>query len=300
MPENIGFIGLGNMGEPIAANLLAAGHTLKVYNRTSSKAHALKSKGASVVASAADVATPAGIVFTMLADDRALDEICGAQTSFVERLGRGGVHVSLSTISPATSKRLAAEHRKHGVEYVASPVFGRPEAAAAAKLIVCVSGPAAPVQRVKPLLSAIGQATFEFGEDPGAANVVKLCGNFTIAAAIEALAEMCALAEKNGVDPAAVTTMLTSTLLASPVYQNYGKLLVAGDFRDPKFQLALGLKDVNLVLQTAAAANMPMPTASLLRDRLLASIAKGRKDWDWTALALDVAENAGLKKAAAV
>jgi 3-hydroxyisobutyrate dehydrogenase-like beta-hydroxyacid dehydrogenase len=299
MPENIGFIGLGNMGEPIAANLLAAGHNLKVYNRTASKAEALKAKGATVVSSAAEVATAGGIVFTMLAHDRALDEICGASPSFVEKLGPGGVHVSQSTISPATSKRLAEHHRKFGVEYACVPVFGRPEAAAAAKLIICMSGPCGVRERVRPLLSQIGHASFEFGEDVGAANVVKLCGNFTIAAAIEAMAEMAALAEKNGVDSAAVLSMLNSTLLACPVYQNYGKLIVAGDFTNAKFQLALGLKDINLVLETAAAAEMPMPTASLLRDRFLTSMAKGRKDYDWTATVLDVAEDAGLRKTAA-
>jgi len=298
MPENIGFIGLGNMGEPMAANLLAAGHGLKVYNRTASKAAALKSKGATVVTTAAETATPGGVVFTMVADDRALDELCGAQPSFVEKLGRGGVHISLSTIAPATAKRLADEHRKHGVEYVAAPVFGRPEAAAAAKLWICISGPSGARERVRPLLAQIGQGINDFGDDPGGAHVVKLCGNFIIASAIEALAEACALSEKNGVDPAATLKMLCDTLFACPVYQNYSKLIVGGSFEEAKFRLALGLKDVNLVLQTAAASDMPMPLGSLLRDRFLASMAKGRRDWDWTAVALDVAESAGLRTAA--
>jgi 3-hydroxyisobutyrate dehydrogenase-like beta-hydroxyacid dehydrogenase len=283
----------------MAANLLAAGHKLKVYNRTASKAAALKARGAIVAANAADVAMPGAVVFTMLSDDRALDELCAGQPSFVEKLGAGGVHVSLSTVAPATSKRLAAEHRKHGVDYVCAPVFGRPEAAAAAKLWICASGPAAARERVLPLLALLGQRTFDFGDDAGAAHVVKLCGNFLIASALEALAEAFTLAEKNGVDPAAVLQMIGDTLFACPVYQNYGKLIVGGNFETAKFRLALGLKDVNLALQTAAASEMPMPLASLLRDRLLASTAKGRKDWDWTALALDVAENAGLKKAAA-
>ena len=296
MAESIGFIGLGNMGEPMAANLMAAGHVLKVYNRTVAKAGALKAKGATVAASGAEVATPGGIVFTMVADDRALDELCTASPSFVEKLGRGGVHVSQSTISPATSKRLAEHHRQFGVEYVCAPVFGRPEAAAAAKLIVCVSGPAAARERVKPLFGAIGQGTYDYGDDVGAANVVKLCGNFTIAALIETIAEMCALAEKNGLDPGTVTSMLSSTLLNCPLYQNYSRILVAGDFQNPKFQLALGLKDINLVLQTAASSEMPMPLGSLLRDRFLTSIAKGRGKWDWTGTALDVAENAGLER----
>jgi 3-hydroxyisobutyrate dehydrogenase-like beta-hydroxyacid dehydrogenase len=299
MAENIGFIGLGNMGEPIAANLIAAGHALRVFNRTASKAAPLKAKGATVVTSAAEAATAGGIVFTMLSDDRALEEVCSAQPSFVERLGNGGVHVSLSTVSPAIAKKLAAEHRQHGVDYVGCPVFGRPQAAAAAKLWICDSGPAAARDRVRPLLAAIGQKTFDFGDDPAAAHVVKLCGNFLIAGAIEAIAESLALAEKNGVDPAATAEMLTETLFASPVYQIYSKLIIAAQFEDAKFRLQLGLKDVNLALQTAAASEMPLPIASLVRDRMLTSMAKGRKDWDWTALALDVAEDAGLRKAVA-
>jgi 3-hydroxyisobutyrate dehydrogenase-like beta-hydroxyacid dehydrogenase len=299
MPENIGFIGLGGMGEPMAANLLAAGHTLKVYNRTTSKGAGLEAKGATVAAAAAEVATPGGIVFTMLSDDRALDEICSTQPSFVEKLGKGGVHVSLSTIAPATSKRLAAEHRKYGVDYVAAPVFGRPEAAAAAKLWICDSGPAAARKRIEPLLASLGQRTFDFGDDPGAANVVKLCGNFMIAGALEAMAEAYTLAEKNCVEAAGVAEMLGATLFACPIYQNYSKLIIGGDFETAKFRLVLGLKDVNLTLQTAAESDMPMQLASLVRDRMLASMAKGRHDWDWTAIALDVAESAGLQKAAA-
>ncbi|HTZ76007.1 MAG TPA: NAD(P)-dependent oxidoreductase [Candidatus Aquilonibacter sp.] len=299
MPENIGFIGLGGMGEPIAANLLAAGHKLKVYNRTASKAAPLKEKGATVVSHTADVGTAGGVVFTMVSDDRALEEICAAKPSFVERLGAGGVHVSLSTIAPATSKKLAEAHAKLGVDYVAAPVFGRPEAAAAAKLWICVSGPSASRERIRPLLASVGQRTFDFGEDAGAANIVKLCGNFMIASALETMAEAFALAEKNGVDPAGVADMLSATLFACPIYQGYGKFILQGDFEPARFRLALGLKDVNLALQTAAASEMPMPIASLMRDRMLAAMAKGRADWDWTAVALEAAESAGLRKALA-
>ena len=299
MPENIGFIGLGNMGEPIAANLLGAGYALKVYNRTASKAAPLVAKGAVQAPSAAEVATPGGIAFTMLADDRAVEEVCLAQPSFVEKLGEGGIHVSLSTIAPATSKRLAEHHRKYGVEYIGAPVFGRPEAATAARLWICASGRASARERIRPLFEKIGRQIFDFGEEPSAANVVKLCGNFLIAAAVESMAEAFTLAEKNGIEPASVAKMLTETLFACPIYQNYGKLIVDGKFEPAGFRLVLGLKDVNLALQTAAASEMPMPVASLVRDRMLTSLAKGRKDMDWTGIALDVAENAGLRRAAA-
>jgi 3-hydroxyisobutyrate dehydrogenase-like beta-hydroxyacid dehydrogenase len=295
MPETIGFIGLGNMGEPIASNLMAAGHTLRVYNRTASKAATLAAKGATLEKNPADVATPGGTVFTMVSDDRAIDELCLAPGSFVEKLSPGGIHISLSTISPATARRLAEHHAKHKVEYVASPVFGRPEAAAAKKLWVCASGHAAVKARVRPLLEAIGQGIFDFGEDAGAANVVKLCGNFMIASAIETISESLALAEKNGIDKSAVADLFGKTLFACPVYQGYGKSIAAEKFEPAGFRLALGFKDVSLALSTATASSVPLPIGSLLHDRYLAAIAKGRGDLDWTAIALGVAEDAGIK-----
>jgi 3-hydroxyisobutyrate dehydrogenase-like beta-hydroxyacid dehydrogenase len=292
MAETLGFIGLGNMGEPIAQNLRRAGYSLRIYNRTASKGAALVETGATLVASAAETATSGGIVLSMLADDRAVEEVCFAKPSFVERLGRGGVHASLSTISPATARRLAEQHKAHGVDYVAAPVFGRPEAAAAAKLFCLAAGPAAAKKRLGPVQAAIGQGTFDFGEEVGAANVVKLCGNFMIAATIEALAEMLTLAEKNGVDKSAVAEMIGKF---SPLHYTYAKVIAERRFTPPGFRLVHGMKDVNLIMQTAAASTTPLPLASLLHDRWLSAIAKGRGELDWSAIALGVAEDAGLK-----
>ncbi|HLV96046.1 MAG TPA: NAD(P)-dependent oxidoreductase [Candidatus Acidoferrales bacterium] len=296
MAETIGFIGLGNMGEPIAENLRRAGYGLRVYNRTRSKAARLVEQGAVAAGNPADVAQAGGIVFTMLADDRAVEEICFAEPSFVEALGRGGIHVSLSTISPATARKLAKHHEQFGVTYVAAPVFGRPDAAATAKLFVCIAGPASAKEKVKPMLAAIGQGSFDFGEDPGSANVVKLCGNFLIASTVEALAEMLVLAEKNGVSKKAVAEMIGKF---SPLHYSYAKIMAEGQFEPPGFRLALGLKDINLILETGAASVTPLPLASLLHDRWLTSVAKGRGNLDWSAIALDVAENAGIAAAKA-
>lgn len=292
MAETLGFIGLGSMGEPIAQNLLRSGYSLRVYNRTASKAAALVEKGATLVASAAETATPGGIVLTMLAEDSAVEEVCLARPSFVERLGPGGVHASLSTISPATARRLAEHHKTHGVDYVAAPVFGRPEAAAAARLFCLAAGPAAAKKRLEPIQTAIGQGTFDFGEEVGAANVVKLCGNFMIAATIEALAEVLTLAEKNGVDKSAVAEIIGKF---SPLHHTYAKVIAERRFTPPGFRLVLGMKDVNLIMQTAAESTTPLPLASLLHDRWLSAIAKGRGELDWSAIALGVAEDAGLK-----
>ncbi len=296
MAETLGFIGLGNMGKPIATNLLRAGYELRVYNRTPSKAASLLEQGAALAETPAAVGAPGGIVLTMLADDQAVEEVCYTKPSFVERLGTGGIHISLSTISPATARLLAKHHREYGVDYVASPVFGRPEAAAAAKLFVCVSAPALPKKRAQPILEKIGQGIFDFGEDPGAANVVKLCGNFLVASTIEALAEMMVLAEKNNVSKKAVAEMIGKF---SPMHKSYADLIAEGKFQPAGFRLALGLKDINLILQTAAASVTPMPLASLMHDRWLASMAKGRENLDWSAIALDAAEQAGIKTMAA-
>ena len=292
MTETLGFIGLGNMGEPIAANLIAAGHALRVYNRTASKAAPLVAKGATLAKNPADVASPGGIVFTMVADDHAIDELCLSPGSFVETLGPGGIHVSLSTISPATARRLAEHHAKHKVEYVASPVFGRPEAAAAKKLWVCASGQAAAKARVRPLLEAIGQGIFDFGEEVGAANVVKLCGNFLVASTVEALAEMMVLAEKNGLSKKALAEMIGNF---SPMHAGYANLIADEKFEPAGFRLVLGLKDINLILETARDSTTPLPLASLLHDHWISAVAKGRGDLDWSAVALGLAEDAGLK-----
>jgi 3-hydroxyisobutyrate dehydrogenase-like beta-hydroxyacid dehydrogenase len=295
MAETVGLIGLGNIGVPMALNLMRGGYEVRVYNRTAAKAQPLIEQGAKLAAQASDVAVRGGVVFSIVADDSALDEVCMAKPSFVERLGQGGVHVSMSTISPAISRRLAEHHATHGVTYVAAPVFGRPDAAAAKKLWVCLSGSSAAKKRIEPMLAAMGQGNFDFGEDPGAANVAKLCGNFLIAAAIEALGESLALAEKNGLDRMSVVNMLTQTLFACRVYQGYGHLIAENKFEPPGFRLAMGLKDVNLVSQTAEASRVPMPLASLVRDRFLASLAKGHADLDWSGIALNAAEDAGLK-----
>jgi 3-hydroxyisobutyrate dehydrogenase-like beta-hydroxyacid dehydrogenase len=231
----------------------------------------------------------------MLADDRALEDVAMGKAGFFERLGPGGVHVSMSTISPELARRLALRHAERGSRYVGAPVFGRPEAAAARKLWIALSGERTAKDRVRPVLDALGQGVFDFGENPAAAHVVKLGGNFLIAAAMEALAESAALLRKNGVDPAAFFGMLTGTLLACPVYQNYGRLIAEERYSPPGFRLALGLKDAELVAQAASASAAPMPFADAIRRRFLSAMARGRGDLDWAAMALGAAEDAGLE-----
>ena len=290
-----GFIGLGSMGLPMAANLLAAEVKLRVHNRTASKAETLVAKGAVLGSKPGDVATAGGIVMTMLADDAAVESVVMGADGIAAKLGHGGIHVSMSTIAPATSRRLASYHAEHGSIYIAAPVFGRPDNAAARQLVICTSGPAAAKDRVRPLLEVIGRAIFDYGEEPGAANVAKLTGNFLIAAALESMAEAYTMAEANGVDRVKVAEMLGKTLFACPVYQRYGEMVASKRHTPAGFALKLGLKDVELVLKTAGEAGVPTPVAAVLRDRLIAGIAHGREEMDWSALALGVLDDAGIK-----
>ncbi|HWF62206.1 MAG TPA: NAD(P)-dependent oxidoreductase [Nitrospira sp.] len=292
--ESIGFIGLGKMGSAMVGNLLKVGFDLHVYNRTPEKAAALVAQGAKQAREPSDVVQPGGIVITMLANDRALEDVVGGDGGFVERLGPGGIHLSMSTVSSRLARRLAEQHGRSGVEYVAAPVFGRPEAAAARKLWICLSGSAMAKQRVRPILDSIGQGTFDFGEEPAAAHIVKLTGNFLLASAIEALAEAFVLGEKNGIDRNSLADMLGNTLFACPAYQTYGRAIAQQRFRPAGFTVELGLKDIDLVLQTAADSTTPLPLAGLLHDRLLAAVAKGRGELDWSSVWLESAENAGL------
>ncbi len=292
--QQIGFIGLGKMGQPMASNLLKAGYELRVYNRTPEKAAELVKQGARVAKRPADAVDADGIVVTMVANDQALQEVTLGDGGIEEKLADNGIHISMSTVAPATSSRLAALHVQHGAGFVAAPVFGRPDAAAAKKLWICASGSASARDRARPVLQAMGQAIFDFGEEPGAANVVKLAGNFLIVAAMEAMAEAFALAEKNDIDRAAMANLLGQTLFACPIYQNYGNLIAAHRYEPAGFKLALGLKDINLVAETATESRVPMPFASILRDRLIAGLAKDRGELDWAAVALAATEDAGL------
>lgn len=296
MADVIGFIGLGSMGRAMAGNLLKAGYRLHVYNRTPEKAAPLVAQGATLMSHPSDTAERGGIVLTMLADDHAVENVVFGETGILESLGPGGIHLSMSTLSPATACRLAERHSRHQTAYLAAPVFGRPEAAAAKKLWISLSGPHAAKGRVKPILEALGQGVFDFGEEPGAANVVKLAGNFLLASAIEALAEALTLAEKNGVDRMKLASMLSQTLFACPAYQTYGEAIAQERYQPAGFLMSLGLKDITLVLQTAAASAMPMPLASLLHDRFLSTVAQGGAELDWAAVASDVARSAGLSR----
>jgi len=294
----VGFIGLGGMGSGIARNLIKAGHELAVYNRTRSKANELAAAGAKIAATPAEVAAGAEAVMTMLADDRAVEETIFEPGNGIGSLAAGSVHISMSTISVALSRRLAQAHQERGQQYISAPVFGRPDAAAAARLFVVAAGPAAQVERCRPLLDAIGQKTFFSGEDAASANVIKLSGNFLLTVVIEGLAEAVALVRKSGLDPNTFLEIMTSSLFPSPVYRNYGAMIAADKFEPVGFKLPLGFKDNRLFLAAAEEAEVPVPIASLVHDRFLAALAQGLGEADWAAIARLSFQDAGLRKEA--
>lgn len=292
----VGFVGLGNMGSAMAANLLHAGHEVIVYNRTRCHDERFLKDGAKIANNPA-MAAPSEVVITMLADDPAVEQVVFGANGMLDSMVAGGIHVSMSTISVELSERLTEAHKQHGTQFVAAPVFGRPEAAQAAKLFIVGAGPKDTFARCEGLFGAMGQRTFYVGERPSMANVIKLSGNFLIASMIESLGEAFALVRKYGIDPDTYLDVLTSSLFSAPVYKTYGGIIAAGKYEPVGFRAVLGLKDIRLALQAAESSAVPMPVASLIRDRFLSAVANGMGDADWSSIAQIVAEDAGLKAA---
>lgn len=288
----IGFIGLGNMGSGMAANLLSAGHDVVVFNRSPEKTVLLAERGATA-ASTVSAACDADVVITMLADDPAVEEVTFSAGGIVDSLAAGAVHVSSSTISVALAERLTTAHADAGHVFISAPVFGRPEAAAAAKLFVVAAGPAGPIASLAPVFEALGQRTFAVSDDPKIANLVKLSGNFLIASVIESLGEAMALVGKAGMDKQDFLELLTSTLFDAPAYRIYGGLLAREEFEPAGFAAHLGLKDARLVLAAGDQLEVPLPVASLIRDRFVTLLAGGGRDLDWAALGAVASWEAG-------
>ena len=279
----IGFIGLGQMGTGMAQSLLRAGHDVTVYNRTAEKTRPLVEKGARAAARVAE-ACDGAVVFTMLAEDAAVESVTFGEEGILRHLAPGAIHVSSSTISVALSERLAMEHAAARQGYVAAPVFGRPNAAAAGELFVVAAGEPKAVAAAQPLFEAIGQRTFVVSERPEMANLIKLSGNFLIASVIESLGEAMALVGKGGVDRRQYLDILTSTLFNAPLYKSYGGMIADRKFEPAGFAAPLGQKDIRLTLAAAEQLRVPMPLASLLRDRFLTLLAHGGDTLDWSAI----------------
>jgi 3-hydroxyisobutyrate dehydrogenase-like beta-hydroxyacid dehydrogenase len=290
---DVGFIGLGHMGRAIAANLLRSGHRLIVWNRSPEAARTLQAQGAQLASGAAETAQTQ-VLMSMLADDAAHREVV-EQGQLFEHAARDLIFVNLATISVDLCRVLAQRAAQHGLEYVAAPVFGRPEVAAAAKLNIVAGGSKAALERLQPLFAAIAQRVWPVGSEPERANAVKLAGNFMIASALETMGEAAALAQAHGVATGDFLEILNSTLFAAPVYQNYGRLIAEKRYEPAGFTLTLGFKDVRLALEAADTAQVPMPFAGILRDHFLEALATGRPERDWSAIAELALRHAGLE-----
>jgi 3-hydroxyisobutyrate dehydrogenase-like beta-hydroxyacid dehydrogenase len=289
----VGFIGLGNMGSAMATRLLEAGFDVTVYNRSPGKADALAARGATVAATVAQ-ACAGDVVITMLANDDAVDAVVTGEGGVLATLREGATHISSSTISAALSKRLTAAHAAVGRQYMTATVLGRPEAVAAGKLFVLAAGPAQVVDPLMPVLDALGQRTFRVSDVAAVGNVVKLSANFLLANVIESLGEAVALVSKAGVDRRDYIDIITSTLFSAPAYETYGGLIAREEFEPAGFAARLGIKDIRLVLAAAEELEVPLPIASLLRDRFLALLASGGGDLDWSAISTLAQRDAGL------
>ncbi|QIC86107.1 NAD(P)-dependent oxidoreductase [Serratia liquefaciens] len=289
----IGFAGLGGMGSAMAANLLQAGYGVKVWNRSPQAAQPLVSAGA-VQARQPEELAEVDVLITMLANDAATEQVV-VESGLLQQLRAGAIHINMATVSVALAKRLALLHAERNVGYIAAPVLGRVDVAAAGKLNILAAGDPLLLAKVQPLFEVLGQQTWHFGDQPEQANIVKIAANFTLASAIETMAEGSALVRNYGVSGADYLHMLTSTLFASPAYKGYGGLIAEEKFEPAGFKLSLGMKDVGLALEAGANSHTPMPFASVLKDNFLDAVAQGDADLDWSALAKVAARRAGLK-----
>ncbi|HEY8784545.1 MAG TPA: NAD(P)-dependent oxidoreductase [Mucilaginibacter sp.] len=295
MKTKIGFIGLGNMGINMAKNLISSGYHLQVYNRTISKADELDQASITKCKTPAEAADSVHAVITMLSEDEVVKETVLGKDGVLQKLPKDSVHISMSTVSPEMAQLLAKHHGDAGTSYLAAPVFGRPEAAAAKKLWICMSGDQKSKEIAKPILESLGQGIFDFGEDAGGANVVKIAGNFMIMASLEMMAEAYTLAEKNGLDRLKVAEFFGATLFNSPIFQNYGKLIANKQYEPVGFKAKLGYKDARLALKLSQQAETPMPIATAVHNRLLTAVAKGWGERDWAeGISRGVSEDAGL------
>lgn len=293
----IGFLGLGRMGEAIAATLMAAGHELVLWNRSPGKADPLVAAGAAVALHVQEAAD-ADIVISMLADDAALEAVTLGDGGILT--GRAPVHISLSTVSVALADRLDAEHSARGKVLISAPVFGRPAVARAGALTIVAAGQPQAIDLCRPIFAAIGRKTLVVGERPSIANLLKLCGNFMVASTLETLGEAITLAQRGGVAAHDLIEIVTGTLFPGPVHETYGRIMIERAFSPPGFAAPLGLKDVELVAAAARVLQVPMPLLGVVRGHLLSLIAQEGSDIDWAAILLPIERAAGVDSVGAV
>jgi 3-hydroxyisobutyrate dehydrogenase-like beta-hydroxyacid dehydrogenase len=288
----IGFVGLGRMGGHIAENLLKAGHQVTVWNRSPAPVAALVEKGA-IAAKTPEEALQGEAAFSMLSNDAVMREV-GFAGPLLEKAAKGLVHVNMATISAALATQLQAAHAKAGLSYISAPVFGRPEMAAAAQLVIVAGGDAAALAKMQPVFDAVSARTVQVGAEAEKANLFKIAGNFMIAAEMQATGEAFALLRKGGVDPALFHDVLAGRLFTGAVFKNYGLMVLNRQYEPAGFALTLGLKDVNLAREAAGGLGMNLPTADLLKTNYDQAVSWGWQNHDWSAIGEISAKKAGV------
>ncbi len=291
----IGFIGLGRMGQGMSARLLTGGHDLLVYNRSPGKTADLEKAGAKVAPTIEAVCLDRELVLSMVADDAALNQIALEPGGVRDSLPEGAIHVAMGTHSAAAIQSVAAAHKERGQAFVAAPVLGRPDAAAAGQIVIVCAGAHDAIKKCEPAFSVMGRKTMEAASAPEAAIAIKLANNFVLGCAVETMAEGFALVRKYGVNPQVFYDVMTEGLFAAPAYKVYGKLIVDSSYDKPGFTVKLGLKDIKLALAAAELVGVPLPSGSVVRDRLIGAIAHGDGDKDWAVLGREQARASGLE-----
>jgi hypothetical protein len=290
----VGFIGTGRMGRTMARRLIEASHDVAVFNRTAAKAAELVQAGARSAASLAHAVRHGEAVFTMLADDAALDDVAEQKGGLLESLPKGGIHICSGTHGIAVIRKLKAAHAARGQILVTAPMLGRPEMVASGQAGVVVAGPPEALRRCAPLFEAIARRSIEAGADPEAATAIKIANNFVLGCAIEAMGEGFSLVRKFGVAPQVLNEVMTDGLFACPAYKAYGKIIVEESYARVGQMAVLGLKDANLALAAGEAVGVPLPSCNVWRDRLVGAVAHGDGGKDWAVMALEQARASGL------
>lgn len=285
--KKIGFIGIGSMGLPMVRNLMQAGFDVTIYDVVTERMKELIKEGAKAARTLSEVISPGGIIITMLTNDEILLEVISGKNGIADLLGSNEIHISMSTVSPETTKKIYSIHQKRKTNFISGPVFGRPESAAKRQLWIFLSGKKKIKELVRPILDSLGQGIYDFGENITSANIVKLAANFLVLSAIETMGEAFTLIEKNNLDKTIFADMLTQTLFACPAYQYHAHKIALKKFSPAGFSLNLGMKDIKLIMENAQNAKASMPILKLLHKKLLFSVDKNRGNLDWAAITLD-------------